>query len=90
MFPAADLLLQPWCVCVGGGVLSAGGLLPAPFVHLGATHKGFTDLHVVVSTGSPAMTKRSHSVLLGFSDPQTAVTGQDSLTVVARTMGPFL
>lgn len=46
------------CVCVCGGVLSAGGFLPAPFVHLGATHKGFTDLYVAVSTGSPAMTKK--------------------------------
>lgn len=42
------------CVCVGGVVLSAGGLLPAPFVHLCDSHTGFTDLHVAVSHWQPS------------------------------------
>lgn len=44
-------------VCVSGwgwGVLSAGGLLPAPFVHLCDSHTGFTDLHVAVSHWQPS------------------------------------
>lgn len=75
-------------VCVCGGVLNAGGLLPAPFVHLGDTHTGFTDLHATVSHWQP-----SNDQKVTFSPPgilRPADTEQDSLTVVARTMGPFL
>lgn len=66
------------CVSGWGGVLSAGGLLPAPFVHLCDSHTGFTDLHVAVSHWQPSNDQKV--TFSRFSDPRTsgAVTGQDN------------